>query len=139
MHAILYALEIRELSPSLGDLVPLLCFIPIGLIIITILNLAVGPSLTQVTLTFDGRLIGMRYPWSLFSRNHTIKLEEVISVVRHEPRDNLSLRRIFGDFNPAKAGVIVKTVGKSYSINTDDFDEFADVIKKFKPEVEIVR
>ncbi len=137
LHAISYALGIGDFPPALGSIVPLICCLSIGFIIITLISVAVGPSLTTVTLTFDGRLIEMRYPWSLFSRNYTIKLGEVISVVRHKPRDTVSLRRLFGDFNPAQAGVIVKTAGKSYSINTEDFGEFADVIKKYKPEVEI--
>ncbi len=137
LHAISYALGIGDFPPALGSIVPLICCLSIGFIIITLLSVAVGPSLTKVTLTFDGRLIEMRYPWSLFSRDHTIKLGEVISVVRHEPRDTLSLRRLFGNFNPAKPGVLVKTAQKTYAINTEEFDRFADVIKKFKPEVEI--
>jgi hypothetical protein len=137
LHAILYALGIGDFPPSLVDLVPLFCFLPIFLIIITLLNVAVGPSLSKVTLTFDGRAIGMHYPAGLFSRDKKIHLGDVISIARHRPRDNLSLRRVFGLFNPAKAGVIVKTAGKSYSINTEDFDEFADVIKKYKPEIGI--
>lgn len=138
-EALLYAVGIGDFPPSFGNVVSWFCGAAIIFIIATLFNVTVGPSFTKVTLTFDGRLIEMRYPGSLFSRNETIYLGDVISIVRHKPRDNLSLRRIFGRFNPAKPGVLVTTAQKTYSINTEEFDKFAEVIKKYKPEVEISR
>lgn len=70
-------------------------------------------------------------------KEQVIYLADVISVARHTARDGFGLRRIFGRFNPAKPGVLVKTTQKTYAINTEEFDEFAEVIKKYKPKVEI--
>jgi hypothetical protein len=133
-EAISSTLGVGDFDPSLGGTAG--AFTVISLITI-LFAMTCGPSLSRVTLTFDGRLIVMRYPGGLSPRITTIQIEEVISVIRHEPRDNLSLRRIFGDFNPARAGIIVKTAGENYSINTDEFDKFAEVIKRYNPEVEI--
>ena len=134
LEAISYALGMGDFDPSLDDIFGTLMVISVIVILFTV---TLGPSLTKVTLTFDGRLIGMRFPGGLFSRDITIRLGEVISVVRHEPRGNLNLRRIFGAFNPAKPGVLIKTAQQTYSVNNEEFDKFAEVIKKYKPEVEI--
>jgi len=93
--------------------------------------------MTRVTLTFDGRVIKTLYGAGL-PKEQTIYLGDVISIARHKARDDFGLRRIFGAFNPAKSGVFVKTAQKTYAINTEEFDKFAEVIKKYKPEIEIL-
>ncbi len=92
--------------------------------------------MNRVTLAFDGRAIKTRFGAGS-ANERTIHLGDVISIARHTARDNLSLLRLFGNFNPAKPGVLVKTAQKTYAINTEEFDRFAEVIKKYKPEVEI--
>jgi|GEM_PF-2282655 len=92
--------------------------------------------MTKVTLTFDGRAIKTRFGAGS-ANERTIHLGDVISIARHTASGDFGLRRIFGAFNPAKPGVLVKTAQKTYAINTDEFDKFAEVIKKYKPEIEI--
>ena len=104
---------------------------------ISLFALSIGPGMTRVTLTFDGRFIRMLYP-SVFRGEKTICLGDVISIARHKPRDDFGLRRIFGEFNPAKPGVLIKTAQKTYEFNNDEFDRFAEVVKKYKPEIEIL-
>jgi hypothetical protein len=136
--AISHALRMMDFAPFLVLTLVVLsfCVLPFIFLITSLLALSIGPSTTRVTLTFDGRVIKTRY--GVGSANErTIYLSDVISIARHTARDEFGLRRIFGAFNPAKPGVLVKTAQKTYAINTDEFDKFAEVIKKYKPEVEI--
>jgi hypothetical protein len=131
--AIVHVLGIEDFTSFLGGLaISLCCTLPIIFIIISVFNVSLGPSFTRVTLTFDGRIIKTRY-----GTERTISLSDVISIARHTARDYLGFRRVFGRFNPAKPGVLIKTAQKTYKVNTEEFDKFAEVIKKYKPEVKI--
>ncbi|UCH78821.1 MAG: hypothetical protein JSU81_02405 [Candidatus Coatesbacteria bacterium] len=93
----------------------------------------VFPNPSKITALVDRR--GVQTEYGPFKIATNIPLSEITAVKKHKSTGGLGF--LSGRFNPTRPGIIIITAGKTYRFNAEEFDEFADVIKKYKPEVEI--
>jgi hypothetical protein len=94
---------------------------------------SVFPNPSKITAAVDGR--GVHTEYGLLKIATHVPLSEIIAVKKHTSTGGVGF--LSGRFNPTQPGIIIITAGKTYRFNTEEFDEFAEAIKNYKPEVEI--